>query len=291
MTCCCTICPTKCYVRGGLYYAVCHAAAPFTVVGTVGGGSVARTACGRNLSSPDRHTHTHTHTGVTGGTLSKFGLILLCVCVCWSGEILQKLYRESLLCKILFTFLILKKNYFQLKFFVVLAIFNISFCKKLWEKKGLLMMLDDIYLSLPLPLPLPVTLNCGETTNENCTYFDSSGITAGSCSASVCPCADNICQVGEGRNLERERKKNAQKMRGDMRKNAGGNAQKVGEMRKNAQLCSNLDQKMQCSKKKPLRISAAASAHFFVLFRNGQVTLALFFFLPYPPHMTPFFFL
>ncbi len=40
-----------------------------------------------------------------------------------------------------------------------------------------------------------VTLNCGGMTNENCTYFNSETIQAGSCKATVCPCNDNICQV------------------------------------------------------------------------------------------------
>ncbi len=40
-----------------------------------------------------------------------------------------------------------------------------------------------------------VTLNCGGVSNENCTYFDSSGPMAGGCSAKVCPCGDNICQM------------------------------------------------------------------------------------------------
>lgn len=39
------------------------------------------------------------------------------------------------------------------------------------------------------------TINCGEMTNENCTYFESSGATAGSCQAEICPCNDNICQL------------------------------------------------------------------------------------------------
>ncbi len=40
-----------------------------------------------------------------------------------------------------------------------------------------------------------VTLDCGQTSSENCTYFESTSPTAGSCIASVCPCNDNICQL------------------------------------------------------------------------------------------------
>jgi len=36
---------------------------------------------------------------------------------------------------------------------------------------------------------------CGNTYSENCTYFDSSSATAGSCQATVCRCHDNICQM------------------------------------------------------------------------------------------------
>merc|ERR1712115_445924 len=40
-----------------------------------------------------------------------------------------------------------------------------------------------------------VTAGCGNTFSENCTYFDSSTVTAGSCAASVCKCQTNICQM------------------------------------------------------------------------------------------------
>jgi len=41
-----------------------------------------------------------------------------------------------------------------------------------------------------------VTLTCGQRTNENCTYFESSsGAVAGGCSATVCPINANICQL------------------------------------------------------------------------------------------------
>ncbi len=40
-----------------------------------------------------------------------------------------------------------------------------------------------------------MTINCGGIASENCTYFDSSGVTSGACVAKVCPCADDICQM------------------------------------------------------------------------------------------------
>ena len=48
---------------------------------------------------------------------------------------------------------------------------------------------------------LSVSLSCGGTSSENCTYFDSSSLSvgsnqAGSCSARICPCGSDICQVG-----------------------------------------------------------------------------------------------
>ncbi len=32
-------------------------------------------------------------------------------------------------------------------------------------------------------------------SNENCTYFESNSPTAGGCSAKICPCNNNICQL------------------------------------------------------------------------------------------------
>ena len=40
-----------------------------------------------------------------------------------------------------------------------------------------------------------VTIGCGQTSSENCTYFDSSSPTAGACSVTICPCSNDICQV------------------------------------------------------------------------------------------------
>ena len=43
---------------------------------------------------------------------------------------------------------------------------------------------------------LIVTLRCGGSSSENCTYFESSGTAStGACRAQICPCSNNICQV------------------------------------------------------------------------------------------------
>lgn len=39
------------------------------------------------------------------------------------------------------------------------------------------------------------TLSCGDSSAENCTYFQSTGSEIGQCSITVCPCNDNICQL------------------------------------------------------------------------------------------------
>merc|ERR1711990_179234 len=40
------------------------------------------------------------------------------------------------------------------------------------------------------------TLNCGGTSSENCTYFDSStSVNTGACRARICPINTNICQI------------------------------------------------------------------------------------------------
>ncbi len=44
---------------------------------------------------------------------------------------------------------------------------------------------------------ISVTLTCGGTSSENCTYFDSSSPVAGGCSVTICPCNNNICQVSK----------------------------------------------------------------------------------------------
>jgi len=43
--------------------------------------------------------------------------------------------------------------------------------------------------------PFEVTLGCGATSSENCTYFASTAGETGQCCATICPCGSNICQV------------------------------------------------------------------------------------------------
>ena len=40
-----------------------------------------------------------------------------------------------------------------------------------------------------------VTVGCGATISENCTYFEASGLGSGECNTMLCPCSSNICQV------------------------------------------------------------------------------------------------
>ena len=42
---------------------------------------------------------------------------------------------------------------------------------------------------------LSVTLGCGQTSSENCTYFQSGGQEVGQCRIKICPCSDDICQL------------------------------------------------------------------------------------------------
>ena len=42
-----------------------------------------------------------------------------------------------------------------------------------------------------------VSITCGQTSTENCTYFDNSGANLGACSATICPTTNNICQVNK----------------------------------------------------------------------------------------------
>ena len=42
---------------------------------------------------------------------------------------------------------------------------------------------------------ISVTLGCGGTSSENCTYFQSGGQEVGQCRLKICPCSDNICQL------------------------------------------------------------------------------------------------
>ncbi len=48
-------------------------------------------------------------------------------------------------------------------------------------------------------LHFTASLTCGGMSSENCTYFNSdTAAMAGACTATICPCGDNICQVGGG---------------------------------------------------------------------------------------------
>ncbi len=44
-------------------------------------------------------------------------------------------------------------------------------------------------------LSVSVTLHCGGTSSQNCTFFQSTGADSGCCTAKICPCNDNICQL------------------------------------------------------------------------------------------------
>ena len=40
-----------------------------------------------------------------------------------------------------------------------------------------------------------VTLGCGQTSTENCSYFQSVGGEIGECRVKICPCREHICQL------------------------------------------------------------------------------------------------
>ena len=42
---------------------------------------------------------------------------------------------------------------------------------------------------------ISVQLTCGQTSSENCTYFQSNSAEIGQCRIKICPCNDNICQL------------------------------------------------------------------------------------------------
>lgn len=48
---------------------------------------------------------------------------------------------------------------------------------------------------VPLIILVLVQKGCGDTSSENCTYFQSSGTEVGQCRLKICPCSDNICQL------------------------------------------------------------------------------------------------
>ena len=56
------------------------------------------------------------------------------------------------------------------------------------------------FLSANFPVRATVSLGCGGTSRENCTYFSSSNgggsqPGGGGCTAKVCPCGANVCQL------------------------------------------------------------------------------------------------
>ncbi len=56
------------------------------------------------------------------------------------------------------------------------------------------------FLSTNFPIRAAVSLGCGGTSRENCTYFSSSDgggpqPGGGGCTAKVCPCGANVCQL------------------------------------------------------------------------------------------------
>ena len=53
----------------------------------------------------------------------------------------------------------------------------------------------DIQSSFFKDCYISVQLNCGQSSSENCTYFQSSGSEVGQCRIKICPCSDNICQL------------------------------------------------------------------------------------------------
>ena len=42
---------------------------------------------------------------------------------------------------------------------------------------------------------LSVQFACGDTSSENCTYFQSNGKEVGQCRLKICPCSEHICQL------------------------------------------------------------------------------------------------
>ena len=43
-------------------------------------------------------------------------------------------------------------------------------------------------------LSFSVTVGCGSSSGENCTYFEVTGAVAGSCASQICA-SDDVCQV------------------------------------------------------------------------------------------------
>lgn len=59
--------------------------------------------------------------------------------------------------------------------------------------------LGSIFFVL-LTLVSLVVLGCGQTSSQNCTYFESTAISNGLCRATICKATSNICQVSKSFN-------------------------------------------------------------------------------------------
>ena len=81
----------------------------------------------------------------------------------------------------------------DLVFVAFVSFFSVSFSRIF--SKALFITFDSLICFL-------VSINCGARSSQNCTYFESSGVTAGNCRATICPCSDTICQVIRQRVLE-----------------------------------------------------------------------------------------
>ena len=52
-----------------------------------------------------------------------------------------------------------------------------------------------MHFSTDLEFDISVTIGCGGSTSENCTYFEYSGSNSGPCNARVCKISSSICQI------------------------------------------------------------------------------------------------
>ena len=52
-----------------------------------------------------------------------------------------------------------------------------------------------MHFSTDLKFDISVTIGCGGSTSENCTYFEYTGTNSGPCNARVCKLSSAICQI------------------------------------------------------------------------------------------------
>ena len=52
-----------------------------------------------------------------------------------------------------------------------------------------------MHFSTDLKFDISVTIGCGGSTSENCTYFEYSGSNTGPCNARICKLSSSICQI------------------------------------------------------------------------------------------------